>query len=396
MSESRIAPPVRVLVADAGSSFKKSVTSALAEKGHTVSLAASADEAFDRVRAFEPDIILYDLDMKGYEGFEAVTLIAKMRSARRSYIIASSIHKGDDSAGRALEAGAWEFAPKPVPLDFIVEIAQAIKRHLRRPKELPQQSANRSIKVVQRRCPRGKCGAMTAGFILRGAPMVAEEDQFETPLYRKALPGFDVVDYNLLSVSVCPKCYFAFDLAARQWGEQSGAQAQVRAAREGDLFRIAAEADDLLFAENRSPQSALIALRLAIANAQAAAREDSTDDLSALADLLFKAGLVAHTAGDERERDRTFAEAEEVCALIASFEPCAPVYRAAYRLVALYVFFTRDADAARMIKTFEDFTRPAEGRMKPRDSRLLGRYRSAAAGLIAHRNRRRRSTYLSR
>lgn len=398
MSESRIAPPLGILIAHADSGFKKAAAAALAEKGFSVAISETADEAFEKVRAGGRDVILYDLDLPGYDGLEAVTLVAKMRAAKESYIIATSGRKDADIAKHAIDAGAWEFAPAPVTVDFLNEIAQAIKRHLRRPKDLPEKAVNHSLRVVTRKCPREGCGALVAGFVLRGSPMVTDTDQFETVLYVKARQGFELVDYSVLSVTVCPECYFAFDQTAAVWRKKQSQSLTVpsrTAAAESELFRIAAAADDTLFGEDRSPQSALVAFHLAAASALRGARKGSADDLAAVADILFRGAAVAHGAGEERARDRFFAEAEEVCREIAALEPCAQVYRAVYRLVALYIYFARDADAAAAAKSFEKFTQPGEGRMRPRDSRLLSQYRLSAAKIMSHRDRYRRARYLA-
>ena len=133
MSQSRIAPPVGILIAHADAAFKKAAAPVLAEQGFSVALAETADETFGKVRAGGSDIILYDLDLPGYEGFEALRLTAKMRSAKEAYIIATSGREGGDAAGRAIDAGAWEFAPAPVTVDFLVETAKAIKRQSAKP-----------------------------------------------------------------------------------------------------------------------------------------------------------------------------------------------------------------------------------------------------------------------
>jgi len=399
-------------------------------------VAGDAEAAFAVVRRFEPDLILYDLELPGYDGFEALRLVSRMRGARGGKIVASSIHKGQETARRAREAGAWEFAPRPLEADFLYRTARAIRRHLHRPRELPESTRNGALKLVRRRCPRAGCGQSTVGFQLRPNTMRTSEDQFETTIYRAASRGHEFVDYQLLSVTVCPRCYYALDEAAPRARsaspggtsspgpassspggqaprERPGGQAprerpdgaardRQRAAEPAgasgaSLLRLGAEADDSLFTEERSPAAAVTAFRLAAANLEAdTGQQPGGRDLSALADLYLKGASVAHFGGDESMRDRLFADAEKACGRAVELEGCREVYRAAYRLVALYVFFGRDADADEAMGHFERFEKPRAGRMRPRESRILAKYRKMAERLLCERDMHRRSNYFPR
>jgi CheY-like chemotaxis protein len=392
--ESRIAPSVKVLIADAGAAFKRSLSHALAEKGFAITLAGTPEEAFEAARSTGPDVIFYDMDLHGYEGVEALKLLSRMRGAQERYIIASSQHKGDDFVQRALDAGAWDFAARPIEAARVLESALAIKRHLRRPREAPRKPTNRSIKTVLARCVRPGCNGAITGYQVRGKAMVTGEDQFETPLYLRAASGREFADYNLLSVSICPSCYYAFDQAARKVNVPGAPVRAAKAASRPELMRMAAEADDTLLSDQRSHSAALVALRLAVESARAA-DDGSPESLDELSDLCFKAAVVAHGAGDARLQDRFLGEAEEACVRAVKGDPCAQVYRAAYRLTALYVYFTRDMDVEAMLKVFEGFCKPASGRMMARDTRVLEKYHSAATRLVAAAGRYRRSSYLA-
>lgn len=392
--ESRIPPPVKVLIADAGAALKRSLSHALVEKGFAVTLAGTTEEAFEAARSTGPDIILYDMDLPGYEGVEALKLLSHMRGAPERYIVASSLHKGGDFARRALDAGAWDFAARPVEAPWVLETALAVKRHLRRPREAPRKPANRSLKAVVTRCTRPGCDASITGYELRGKAMVTAEDQFETPLYLRAAAGREFVDYNLLSVSICPSCYYAFDQATHKATAPGESAGVVKAAPRPELMRIAAEADDTLLSDERSPSAAIVALRLAIESARAG-DDGSPESSETLSDLCFKAAVVAHGTDEASLRDRFLAEAEETCTRALKGEPCAQVYRAAYRLTALYVYFTRDMDAEATLEAFERFSRPAPGRMRARDTRVLEKYHSAAARLFAAAGKYRRASYLA-
>ena len=391
MTESRIAPPVRVLVADTSAAFRKTVAEALTKKGFVVEISEAAEDAFNKVRVFEPDVIFYDTEVPGYEGFEALTLISKTRAGKEGFLIATSRQKGGRLEAQCLEAGARAFMRKPVEEAELLETALMIKRHVQRPKELPQGARRRALKMTLRKCGREGCESHVAAFTLKGELKASRKDQFETPIY--AGRGGEV-EYNLVCVSVCPACYFAVDEAVPV--KKPAGSARRPGADKWSLMRIASEADDTLFAEERTPVSAVVAYRLAIENLQAESASATMETAGRLADLHFKAASVAHRAGDERLRDRFLADAERISTPVLSMEPCAAVYRAAYRLVAVYVFFARDLDAARISKTFDGLGKPGGGRMKPRDFRVLETYRLAAAEIMAQKHFYRRANYLAK
>lgn len=392
MTESRIERPLRILIADSAAPFKKAAGEALAERGFTVELAGTPDQTFQMVRSHQPDILFYDLDMPGYEGLEALILITKMRAAKKSYVIAAAARSAADLNEKALAAGAWEFVHKPLALKYVLDTSAAIKRHVRRAPLPVRQPDNKALKAVSHKCARSSCNTTVTGLLLKENTMVARPDQFETPIYLEAVGNYDFVDYNLISVTVCPRCYHAVDEAAAR---SAGARVlKPTAAPRPLLLRIAAEADDTLFSENRSPQAALVALALAIENQKACARDDSPEDESLLSDLVFKATAVAHLAGDERARDALLADAETICSSITTLEPCRQTYRAACRLVAIYLFFMREVDAARTIELLDAFAKPKSGRARPRDARFLQNYRAEAVRLFARRERYSRAHYL--
>jgi CheY-like chemotaxis protein len=391
LTDSRIAPPVRVLVANGDAALALSAAELLAKKGFAVELADTSEDAFQKVRLFRPDVIFYDMSVPGYDALEALTLISKTRSGKDGFLFASASSRSSDAADSCRAAGAWDFIPGPVTDAVIFEAASAIKRHLNRPREVPHKARHTALKVSFARCPRPGCQSQMALFTLKeGGSVASKKDEFETPIYISPSGAEEFLDYNLVSVAVCPECYFALDASVPA---KAGAPPKASLAAEPVLFAIAAEADETLFTEDRSPAAALIAYRLAIENHQALP-DDSPDGANRLADLLFKAASVAHRTGDERLRDRFFADAEKVCAAALKMSPSAPVYRCACRLVALYVFFARDLDAAKTFKMFGRFEKPTTGRMKPRDSRVLETYRTASANILANKHFHRRARYL--
>ncbi len=83
------------------------------------------------------------------------------------------------------------------------------------PEKFAQTGKSQSFKT-ENSCLRGvsvrchMCGQGDVPFLLlQKRKMLTKENIFGVPSYVKSLPGQDFCDYNLLRMSVCPKCYFS-------------------------------------------------------------------------------------------------------------------------------------------------------------------------------------------
>ena len=118
--------PWQVLIATGNISNRRIIGTLLGRAGHTVYLAASADEARKKLEAQEIDVLLLDLAGKGGADYEAARLC---RRARPSVIIIALTTDGAEEAERqAREIGLDAVLRKPVrtqPLLAAIEAAVA-------------------------------------------------------------------------------------------------------------------------------------------------------------------------------------------------------------------------------------------------------------------------------
>lgn len=106
--------PAKVLVVDDEAANLRLMSALLTAEGYQPVLAQDAAEAFEKVIAETPDLILLDINMPGMDGFEAAQrLKANYDTARIPLIMVTAL---DDRGSRlkALERGAEEFLTKPV------------------------------------------------------------------------------------------------------------------------------------------------------------------------------------------------------------------------------------------------------------------------------------------
>ena len=121
----------RILVVDDNALNAKLVQVLLAEDGHEVRVASSAEEALRVLQSFAPRIVLMDLQLPGMDGLE-LTRCLKTDAARRDLIVVALTAyamKGDRE--RALAAGCDGYITKPIDTE---RFSRLIEDYLSRPK----------------------------------------------------------------------------------------------------------------------------------------------------------------------------------------------------------------------------------------------------------------------
>jgi len=92
----------------------KLVSFLLQEAGHTVQVAASAEEALEILRSFSPDLILMDLDLPGMDGLELTRMLRLDPVQATTPIIALTAYSDPSDLERAREAGCSGKISKPI------------------------------------------------------------------------------------------------------------------------------------------------------------------------------------------------------------------------------------------------------------------------------------------
>ncbi len=102
---------IRVLIIDDDESILDAVSLVLEEEGYKVSILMKADEAYEKVSSFKPDVILLDVLMSGKDGRDTCRKLKEKSDTKHIPIIMISAHP---SAGvDALAYGADAFLAKP-------------------------------------------------------------------------------------------------------------------------------------------------------------------------------------------------------------------------------------------------------------------------------------------
>ncbi len=102
---------IRLLVVDDEASILESCQSVLSGEGYDVEVERRAEEALRRVRAQTFDIVLIDQNMPNVHGLDILAEVR--RNSPDALPIVMTGHATAESSVRAMQAGAWDYLPKP-------------------------------------------------------------------------------------------------------------------------------------------------------------------------------------------------------------------------------------------------------------------------------------------
>jgi CheY-like chemotaxis protein len=121
--------PRQALVVEDVDDLRTLYASDLEAAGFVVSQASAGDEALQKLRAFEPDVIVLDLALPAMNGLALAHVVRHLEETegrRRAVILVVSALRSSAIHGAALGAGCDAFLPKPIDSADIVRRAVAL------------------------------------------------------------------------------------------------------------------------------------------------------------------------------------------------------------------------------------------------------------------------------
>lgn len=117
---------MRIMIADDDHELVDMLTYWLRAHGHQVIAAFDGDQAMKRWREQPPDLVLLDIQMPKYDGFE---VIRRMRTESNAMILVLTCCDREDDEVSALDLGADDFLRKPFrPRQLLARIQAAARR----------------------------------------------------------------------------------------------------------------------------------------------------------------------------------------------------------------------------------------------------------------------------
>ena len=131
MSDVDQARAPRVLIADDNPQGVELLEAYLADTDFETETAADGEETLNKVRAWQPDLILLDIMMPKISGFEVCKRLRQDPATRDIAIVMVTALDQSSDIDRAVEAGTDDFISKPVhKTELLLRVRSALKsRH---------------------------------------------------------------------------------------------------------------------------------------------------------------------------------------------------------------------------------------------------------------------------
>lgn len=115
--------PAKVLIVDDETGVRLLLELVFSEEGYQVAAAANGMEALQKVRSFQPDVVIMDIKMPIMDGLETLPRIKALSPPTKVIIITAYLEA--TTIKQVWERGASEFLYKPFD---IMDIKMAVRR----------------------------------------------------------------------------------------------------------------------------------------------------------------------------------------------------------------------------------------------------------------------------
>ena len=116
----------RVLIVDDEQPLARVLGFAFENEGYTVELAADGVECMNRIRRFEPQLVVMDVMMPRLDGLETIRLLRQNSTFHDVAIVALSARATARDHQAALDAGADLFCKKPFQVARLLETVDGL------------------------------------------------------------------------------------------------------------------------------------------------------------------------------------------------------------------------------------------------------------------------------
>ena len=116
----------RILLAEDNGPTRVMMSYWLTSKGYEVTMAVDGEEAISKAHSDKPELILMDLSLPKFDGWEAVRRLKADAETSHIPIIALTAHAMSDDREKALAVGCDEYSSKPVDFKRLQEMIEAL------------------------------------------------------------------------------------------------------------------------------------------------------------------------------------------------------------------------------------------------------------------------------
>lgn len=129
------APKKRILIADDEPDILEIINYNLTKEGYEVYTAKDGNEALDRAKLLNPDLIILDIMMPKKTGIEVCGILRLQSLFQETLIIFLTALSDENSQIKGLETGADDYVSKPISPKVLVSRVNALFRRINNNKE---------------------------------------------------------------------------------------------------------------------------------------------------------------------------------------------------------------------------------------------------------------------
>jgi two-component system alkaline phosphatase synthesis response regulator PhoP len=123
-------PPNKILIADDEPDILEILSFNLRAEGYEVAEAKNGDQALEKAKQFQPDLIILDIMMPGKNGIEVCNLLRLQPAFNKTLIIFLTAMNDESTEIRGLESGADDYLTKPVSPKVLLSKVNALFRRI--------------------------------------------------------------------------------------------------------------------------------------------------------------------------------------------------------------------------------------------------------------------------
>lgn len=119
-------PPKKILLVEDNEMNRDMLSRRLQRQGFEVAIAIDGQEGLDMASSFVPDLILLDMSLPIYNGWEVAQKLKEAEKTKKIPIIALTAHAMAGDKEKALEAGCDDYDTKPIELPRLLQKIQEL------------------------------------------------------------------------------------------------------------------------------------------------------------------------------------------------------------------------------------------------------------------------------